>query len=104
MFSVVIHEFFIGIDVWPTIFDQGFAEETPEKAGILDSRTDTSYFPSLTSPATVMARLSLSSFRCEAITMSAPSPTPANTDRNLLFGILVLQMDFVSRDAFIGAM
>jgi len=31
--------------------------------------------------------------------MSQPS-----TDRNLLFGILALQMDFISRDALIKAM
>src|SRR5260370_40573111 len=28
----------------------------------------------------------------------------ANADRNLLFGILALQMDFISRDALIAAM
>jgi eukaryotic-like serine/threonine-protein kinase len=28
----------------------------------------------------------------------------ADTDRNLLFGILALQMDFISRDALIAAM
>jgi len=28
----------------------------------------------------------------------------ANSDRNLLFGILALQMDFISRDALIAAM
>src|SRR5439155_14244412 len=33
--------------------------------------------------------------------MSTPS---ANPDRNLLFGILALQMDFISRDALIAAM
>ncbi len=33
--------------------------------------------------------------------MSAPSPT---ADRNLLFGILALQMDFITRDALIAAM
>ena len=27
-----------------------------------------------------------------------------STDRNLLFGILALQMDFISRDALVGAM
>src|SRR5712671_6538881 len=32
-----------------------------------------------------------------------PMPVP-NTDRNLLFGILALQMDFISRDALIQAM
>jgi len=31
-------------------------------------------------------------------------PSPAAADRNLLFGILALQMDFVSRDALIAAM
>jgi hypothetical protein len=34
---------------------------------------------------------------------SRPSPK-GNADRNLLFGILALQMDFVSRDALIAAM
>src|SRR5712671_4138346 len=32
-----------------------------------------------------------------------PMPVP-NTDRNLLLGILALQMDFISRDALIQAM
>jgi serine/threonine protein kinase len=36
--------------------------------------------------------------------MSADSSTPAAADRNLLFGILALQMDFISRDALIAAM
>jgi hypothetical protein len=31
-------------------------------------------------------------------------PSPAAADRNLLFGILALQMDFVSRDALIAGM
>ena len=31
-------------------------------------------------------------------------PPPPAADRNLLFGILALQMDFVSRDALIAAM
>src|SRR5229473_3133677 len=30
--------------------------------------------------------------------------TTANTDRNLLFGILALQMDFISRDALVQGM
>src|SRR5437660_11913127 len=35
-----------------------------------------------------------------------PDPTPSRpvADRNLLFGILALQMDFISRDALIAAM
>src|SRR5262249_22920950 len=35
-----------------------------------------------------------------------PEPTPCRpaADRNLLFGILALQMDFISRDALIAAM
>src|SRR5262245_55463267 len=35
-----------------------------------------------------------------------PEPTPSRpaSDRNLLFGILALQMDFISRDALIAAM
>jgi hypothetical protein len=33
--------------------------------------------------------------------MSTPS---ASADRNLLFGILALQMDFIGRDALIAAM
>jgi serine/threonine-protein kinase len=36
--------------------------------------------------------------------MSEPAPSPASADRNLLFGILALQMDFVSRDALLKAM
>jgi WD40 repeat protein/serine/threonine protein kinase len=32
------------------------------------------------------------------------SPTQAVSDRNLLFGILALQMDFISRDALVAAM
>jgi eukaryotic-like serine/threonine-protein kinase len=35
--------------------------------------------------------------------MSAPDPS-SSADRNLLFGILALQMNFVSRDALIAAM
>src|SRR5262249_10369724 len=35
--------------------------------------------------------------------LGAPMPQP-NTDRNLLFGILALQMDFISRDDLIAAM
>src|SRR5258707_1607169 len=33
--------------------------------------------------------------------ISMPSP---NTDRNLLFGILAVQMDFISKDALVQAM
>jgi serine/threonine-protein kinase len=36
--------------------------------------------------------------------MPEPAPSPASADRNLLFGILALQMDFISRDALIRAM
>jgi serine/threonine-protein kinase len=36
--------------------------------------------------------------------MPEPAPTPASADRNLLFGILALQMDFISRDALIRGM
>jgi tetratricopeptide (TPR) repeat protein/tRNA A-37 threonylcarbamoyl transferase component Bud32 len=36
--------------------------------------------------------------------MSEPAPVPAAADRNLLYGILALQMDFISRDALITAM
>jgi tetratricopeptide (TPR) repeat protein/tRNA A-37 threonylcarbamoyl transferase component Bud32 len=36
--------------------------------------------------------------------MSDPAPLPAAADRNLLYGILALQMDFISRDALIAAM
>src|SRR5438034_11838482 len=32
------------------------------------------------------------------------TPSPQSSDRNLLFGILALQMDFISRDALIKAM
>jgi serine/threonine-protein kinase len=36
--------------------------------------------------------------------MPEPAPSPASADRNLLFGILALQMDFFSRDALVKAM
>jgi hypothetical protein len=36
--------------------------------------------------------------------MPEPAPTPASADRNLLFGILALQLDFVTRDALLTAM
>jgi eukaryotic-like serine/threonine-protein kinase len=36
--------------------------------------------------------------------MSTPAPGSPAADRNLLFGILAVQMDFVSRDALIAAM
>jgi WD40 repeat protein/serine/threonine protein kinase len=36
--------------------------------------------------------------------MSDPKPSRPGADRNLLFGILALQMDFISRDALIAAM
>jgi serine/threonine protein kinase len=36
--------------------------------------------------------------------MADNSTTPSAADRNLLFGILALQMDFISRDALIAAM
>jgi serine/threonine-protein kinase len=36
--------------------------------------------------------------------MPEPAPSPASADRNLLFGILALQMDFVTRDALLAAM
>jgi hypothetical protein len=36
--------------------------------------------------------------------MPEPAPTPASADRNLLFGVLALQMDFISRDALVKAM
>jgi serine/threonine-protein kinase len=36
--------------------------------------------------------------------MAEPAPSPASADRNLLLGILALQMDFVSRDALLKAM
>jgi hypothetical protein len=36
--------------------------------------------------------------------MSDPAPLHAAADRNLLFGILAVQLDFVSRDALIAAM
>jgi hypothetical protein len=36
--------------------------------------------------------------------MPEPAPTPAPADRNLLFGILALQMDFIGRDALVQAM
>jgi hypothetical protein len=36
--------------------------------------------------------------------MSRPAPDQPSADRNLLFGILAVQMDFASRDALIAAM
>jgi hypothetical protein len=36
--------------------------------------------------------------------MPDATPSRAAADRNLLFGILALQMDFISRDALIAAM
>src|SRR5258708_21579698 len=36
--------------------------------------------------------------------MSSPQPNRAVADRNLLFGILALQMAFIRRDALIAAM
>jgi eukaryotic-like serine/threonine-protein kinase len=36
--------------------------------------------------------------------MSEPTPSRPASDRNLLFGILALQMDFISRDTLIAAM
>ncbi len=36
--------------------------------------------------------------------MSEPVPPTPSADRNLLFGILALQMDFISRDALIAAL
>src|SRR5581483_8405721 len=36
--------------------------------------------------------------------MPTPSPARAASDRNLLFGILALQMDFVTRDQLVAAM
>jgi hypothetical protein len=36
--------------------------------------------------------------------MSHTTPSRPGADRNLLFGILALQMDFIQRDALIAAM
>src|SRR5438067_4972390 len=36
--------------------------------------------------------------------MPDPTPPRSSADRNLLFGILALQMDFISRDALIAGM
>src|SRR5437016_4925562 len=36
--------------------------------------------------------------------MPDPIPSRPAADRNLLFGILALQMDFINRDALVGAM
>src|SRR6516225_1720220 len=36
--------------------------------------------------------------------MPTPVPDPPTADRNLLFGILALQMDFIDRDQLIAAM
>src|SRR5438552_17045346 len=35
--------------------------------------------------------------------MSGPTPSRPAADRNLLFGVLALQMDFINRDALIRA-
>jgi serine/threonine protein kinase/tetratricopeptide (TPR) repeat protein len=40
----------------------------------------------------------------ESIPMPDPIPSRPSADRNLLFGILALQMDFINRDALVGAM
>jgi hypothetical protein len=36
--------------------------------------------------------------------MSEPMPTPPAADRNLLFGILALQLDFIDQAALLAAM
>ena len=36
--------------------------------------------------------------------MSEPESSRPDSDRNLLFGILALQMDFIDRDALVAAM
>jgi hypothetical protein len=36
--------------------------------------------------------------------MTDPTPSRPASDRNLLFGILALQLDFIGRDALIAAM
>src|SRR6516164_7458635 len=36
--------------------------------------------------------------------MPEPTPSHSSADRNLLFGILALQMDFINREALIQAM
>jgi hypothetical protein len=35
--------------------------------------------------------------------MPEPTPTHPSADRNLLFGIVALQMDFIDRDALVTA-
>src|SRR5262249_32902614 len=42
--------------------------------------------------------------RDEVSLMPDPTPSHPASDRNLLFGILALQMDFIGRDALIAAM
>src|SRR5262249_54537867 len=42
--------------------------------------------------------------RDEVQPMPDPTPSRPASDRNLLFGILALQMDFIGRDALIAAM
>jgi hypothetical protein len=40
-----------------------------------------------------------------AVLKESGEPMPsANANRNLLFGILALQMDFIERDALVGVM
>jgi WD40 repeat protein/tRNA A-37 threonylcarbamoyl transferase component Bud32 len=55
-----------------------------------------------------MVLLSLTRYQplCSGECSAMPNPAPANpaADRNLLFGIFAVQMDFVSRDALIAAM
>src|SRR5262249_47664106 len=60
-------------------------------------------FRSRTSP--VAGRLTSSSYRRQREhVMAVPALPPHAADRNLLLGILALQMDFISRDALITAM
>jgi serine/threonine-protein kinase len=43
-------------------------------------------------------------FAREVLLMAGGRPSRNNTDKNLLFGVLALQMDFISRDALVTAM
>src|SRR5436305_1754615 len=71
----------------------------PHRKGSTPAFSSSSLFPASTLQTITLQQ---SPFREDAMTGAASSQPVA--DRNLLFGILALQMDFVSRDALIAAM
>ena len=73
-----------------------FAGSSPPR--LLKSRDRSSYSPR---PATLRGRSTLSG---ENPAMADARPAQPNTDRNLLIGILVLHMDFISKDALVQGM